>query len=107
MGLAYVRFAAERPAHYEVMFSSRNEEFEEKTWVRAGKHAFSILEDTVRDGQRTGEVREGDSNALARLIWATVHGISTLGLDGDSSSKKPSPLMKLCSDILRKGLEPR
>jgi hypothetical protein len=89
------------------MFSSCNEEREEKMWVQAGKHAFSILEDTVRDGQRTGEVREGDSNALARLIWATVHGISTLGLDGDSSSKKASPLMKLCSDILRKGLEPR
>jgi len=66
MAVAYVRFAAEHPAHFEVMFS----------WTPhrpappspAGARAFGILEQTIREGQQSGDVRPGDSTVLARLV---------------------------------------
>src|SRR5437868_1375329 len=50
MALAYVRFAAEHPAYFEVMFRSREEdEIGERS--EAGARAFGILEETIREGQ--------------------------------------------------------
>src|SRR5271170_2322431 len=61
MGLAYVRFAADHRAHFEVMFRPSDE----PRMSPAGARAFAILEDTVREGQQSGDVRAGDSTALA------------------------------------------
>jgi AcrR family transcriptional regulator len=87
MALAYVRFAAEHRAHFEVMFgSTRDPNVPGPPASEAGARAFGILEQTIRAGQEAGEIREGDSLQLARITWALVHGISMLGLEPDLSS---------------------
>lgn len=94
MALAYVKFAAEHPAHYEVMFSVAPKS-------DAGERAFSILEETIAEGQKSGEVRAGNADELARIVWSVVHGISTLRLDPGFPD-----FTLFASEIMSRGLLP-
>src|SRR5262245_64004720 len=104
MAVAYVRFAAEHPAHFEVMFSwSRNHPTQPSP---GGARAFGILEQTIREGQLSGDVRPGDSVVLARLVWAQVHGISMLRLASDLKPQGAGTrFVEFCSELLETGLE--
>lgn len=103
MAVAYVRFAAEHPAHFEVMFSWAPHQPAPPS--PAGARAFGILEQTIREGQQSGDVRPGDSTVLARLVWAEVHGVSMLRLAPDLSPKGAGTrFVEFCSEILQIGL---
>ena len=108
LALSYVRFAAKHRAHYEVMFSSAVDVSEPiRSASEAAKRAFGILEQTIREGQLNGYVREGDSVTLARHVWAHVHGISTLRLEPDLSEHGAGTLFVLfCTALLQSGLIP-
>jgi AcrR family transcriptional regulator len=95
MGLAYVRFAREHPAYYEVMFQPEGEH------VRRGEESargFAILEQTIREGQQWGDVMAGDPKEIAGLVWCMVHGICSLGLDGPGFTE-------LCLESLLRGIQ--
>lgn len=83
MGHAYVRFATAHPAHYRVMFGgfiescAKDEEF-----VKEATAAFQVLVDSLVEQQQGGLVRGDDPLLLARMIWALVHGIAMLVIDG-------------------------
>jgi len=113
MGAAYVRFAAEHRAHFDVMFHSLDAgvgtgvDMEARRQSAAGVRAFAILENTIREGQQSGDVRPGDPAALARLVWSLVHGISILRLEPDLDTLGADPRFTLfCTEILRAGLAP-
>ena len=84
MGRAYVRFALDNPSHYRVMFgvwSSR--QHDDSALQAAGTRAFQLLVDAVAALQRGGIARRDEpAVAVARYVWATVHGIAMLGIDG-------------------------
>lgn len=104
MALAYVRFASEHPAHFEVMFSWSPQQ---PSPSPAGASAFGILEQTIREGQQSGDVRAGDSVQLARLVWAQVHGVSVLRLAPNLTPKSAGTrFVEFCSEILKIGLAP-
>ena len=108
MALAYVRFATEHPAYFEVMFGWRDADEPSTAPSPAGTRAFGILEETIREGQQKGDVRSGDSVVLARLVWAHVHGVSMLRLAPDlSPNGEGRRFVELCSEILQKGLAPK
>ena len=83
MGVAYVRFAMANRSHYRVMFGGvvdnapRDEDL-----TREGTAAFNALVNAIVALQKEGEVRKEDPVQLARFIWAAVHGISMLIIDG-------------------------
>jgi len=106
MALAYVRFAAEHPAHYEVMFGSAGGRAEGiRSSGQSAARAFGILEETIRQGQQAGEVRPGNTVMLARLVWAQVHGLSTLRLEPDlSPNGAGAGFVRFCSEVLQTGL---
>jgi AcrR family transcriptional regulator len=106
MARAYVRFAAEHGAHYEVMFSwAINQEKRQLSPSAAGARAFGILEETIRMGQQAGEVRSGDSVLLARMVWSQVHGISMLRLAVDlRPGAEGRRFVDFCSEVLQTGL---
>jgi AcrR family transcriptional regulator len=106
MAVAYVRFAAEHPSYYEVMFRWAQEAgTRERAASQAGARAFGILEETIRQGQDAGELRKGDSVLLARIVWSQVHGISMLRLAPDLRSQGPGRrFLELSSEILQDGL---
>jgi AcrR family transcriptional regulator len=109
MGLAYVRFALEHPAHYRIMFGG---------YVASGKgpagvtdpdaDAFQVLVEAIKDQQRDGTIRAGDPQQLAVYIWATVHGIAMLALDGHlPPALDAETLMRFANERLRTGIRPQ
>jgi AcrR family transcriptional regulator len=106
MGLAYLRFAVERRPYYEVMFGAGCAE-ERSPGGPAARRAFEVLEAEIRAGQAAGDVRPGDSAALAKVVWALVHGIAMLRLETDfSPDGAGTKFMRLASDVLGVGLAP-
>ena len=86
MGLAYVRFAITHPSHYRVMFGGLAARHEATPADAEGAgesaDAFQVLVDAIVAEQAAGRVRREDPQALALYIWATVHGVAMLALDG-------------------------
>ena len=83
MGAAYVHFAVANPAHYRVMFGGfvdRKTDEPELDTEAAG--AFQALVDALASLQRDGIVRRDDPLEMARFVWAVVHGVAMLGIDG-------------------------
>jgi AcrR family transcriptional regulator len=72
MGRAYLRFAAERPGHYAVLFQRHLLELdpEDEVQKQVGMEVFEILVDVVR---RCG-VAEVAAFDQAFLIWMSMHG---------------------------------
>ena len=78
MGEAYVNFAVTHPSHYRFIDScSRDPEFVEQATA-----AFQVLVDSLVAQQQAGLIRRDDPVTLARFIWALVHGIAMLAIDG-------------------------
>jgi AcrR family transcriptional regulator len=105
LSVAYVRFAREYPAYFEVMFSPVGEP-ETRRRSEAGDRAFEALHQTIRDGQQTGDVRAGDSLLLACAAWAIVHGIATLQLERlFAADLPPDAFIDACSGVILTGLK--
>ncbi len=83
MATAYVQFAMTHPSHYRVMFGGFIESIaKDSELVREAEGAFQALVDALVDQQNSGHVRRDDPILMARYIWAVVHGIAMLAIDG-------------------------
>jgi hypothetical protein len=82
MAEAYVCFAVENPSHYRVMFSAPLDGAADPELSREGAAAFQVLLDALVEQQATGLVQPDAPLPLARFIWALVHGIAMLAIDG-------------------------
>ena len=82
---AYVRFALEEPATYQLMFDlSQPTAAEYPDLARAGMRARATMTRHVRDLIAEG-ILEGDPELIGRVIWAALHGAVTLHLAGNLS----------------------
>jgi len=81
---AYVRFALERPALFRIMFGEPcDRDNDERVAATAAVSAY------VRSiAQRA--FPEADAEAMATAIWALVHGLAFLYLDGKLDAPNPS-----------------
>lgn len=83
MGAAYVRFARTNPPHYRVMFGGFVEAPAHDVELEVeGQGAFQALVDAVTALQRDRVLRGEDPLLMARHVWALVHGVAMLGIDG-------------------------
>jgi AcrR family transcriptional regulator len=82
MGLAYVVFAVEHPSHYRVMFGGFVARHPDAGLLREASGAFQALVDAIVSLQQHELMRADDPVQLARFIWAVVHGIAMLAIDG-------------------------
>lgn len=90
MGGAYIRFAMANPSHYRVMFGGVVDNAPRHAdLTREATAAFQALVDSLVALQKDGSVRKDDPLQLARFIWATVHGISMLIIDGQLPHQLP------------------
>jgi AcrR family transcriptional regulator len=109
MGRAYVRFAIENQAHYQVMFGGFLED-----WSRApglpeqAEATFLLLVDAVRGEQLAGGLGAGDPVELAEMFWSVSHGVSTLGVAGQLNQTRAGieQLALGACRALRRGLSP-
>ena len=83
MGVAYVRFAVDNPAHYRVIFGGVVEPGGKEPELEAeARGAFQALVDAVASLQHDGVFIGDDPLLLATYTWALVHGIAMLAIDG-------------------------
>jgi AcrR family transcriptional regulator len=83
MGVAYVRFAVSHPSHYRVMFGGFvDAEIKDPEFIEEATTAFDVLVDALIALQQAGLVRADEPRQLAHFVWATVHGVALLGIDG-------------------------
>jgi len=83
MGAAYVKFAIANPSHYRVMFGAFKDLCERDAQLAADAQAsFQVLLDAVMLLQKDGLLRPDPPQTLAQYIWATVHGVAMLAIDG-------------------------
>jgi AcrR family transcriptional regulator len=82
MGVAYVRFAVTHPSHYRVMFGGAVHAGAGETPGDESTDAFAVLVEAIVAQQQAGFVRRDDPQQLALYVWAVVHGVAMLALDG-------------------------
>ncbi|MEP6731504.1 MAG: TetR/AcrR family transcriptional regulator [bacterium] len=81
LGLAYVDFAVDHPAHYQFMFMTTKPSVSTATDTASPeKNAYLILLDAVRAGIDAGRYRPefNDPHQLAQLMWGALHGVVAL-----------------------------
>jgi len=108
MGLAYVRFAVANPSHYRVMFGGFVKGHADPELVQEASGAFQALVDAIVALQQSGEFRRDDPLQLARVIWAQVHGIAMLAIDGqlEHQGSTVESVARLALERLRTGFGP-
>jgi AcrR family transcriptional regulator len=84
VAVAYVQFALERPALFRIMFGEPcDRDNDERTAATAAVALY--LREIVG-----GVFPEADAEAMATAIWALVHGLAFLHLDGKLDASTPS-----------------
>lgn len=90
MGHAYVQFAVAHPSHYRVMFGGFVGEHPVDPELSAESHgAFNALVDALVALQREGLVLEDEPRQQALFVWAVVHGVARLAIDGLLGAASP------------------
>jgi AcrR family transcriptional regulator len=106
MGMAYVRFAVANPSHYRVMFGGHVEANTDPDGAQEGAGAFHVLVDALLAQQAQGSVRAEDPLRLAQFVWATVHGIAMLAIDGllERQQTDVETFVRFANDRIRAGI---
>ena len=109
MAVAYVRFALRHQARFAVMFDVTRRPPIPPPQVECvtqpeGDLAFAQLEGVVREGQKNGYVRSGETMLLAQRVWAHIHGVSLLRLAVGPSGELEEDVLNRMTDLLLKGL---
>ncbi|MFF9853848.1 TetR/AcrR family transcriptional regulator [Streptomyces litmocidini] len=81
---AYVRFALEHPAMFRAMFAEPCDPTSEER-VAATAAISAYVQGIVRDAFPGAE----DTGALSTTVWALVHGLAFLHLDGKLDASSP------------------
>jgi len=72
-GLAYITFALRNPEYYTIMFNSpASIKTENRDSRQAGKDAFELLLNLVKDCREERRLPSEDSDEFALLAWSTI-----------------------------------
>jgi len=83
-GKLYIEFAKRNPNLYRLLFGKKYAHIREELLSIKDEDCsgFAALQKTIEDGQKQGILKKDDSYKQAIVIWATMHGISSLIIDG-------------------------
>lgn len=110
MGVAYVRFAVANPAHYRVMFGDYRHLCDKDPDLKAdAEAAFRVLVEAITSLQQAGLVKADDPMLQAEFVWAVVHGLAMLAIDGQlgpesSTSGELAGLIRYALQRMRTGI---
>ncbi len=85
LGHAYIEFGLKNQVYYRLMFMQRFDlifegrpEREEAPMI----DSFGVVRQAVEQAMQAGVLKKGDPEATATVIWAVVHGITSLAIAG-------------------------
>jgi len=108
---AYFNFAMRHAAYMRVMFRPELAEPVSHPVVDAAAgEAMAVLIECVQECQFRKTLKKGDSLPIVLTLWATMHGLSSLWLDGplcrlQNWHDSPDALAELVAGTLRSWLE--
>jgi AcrR family transcriptional regulator len=97
VGVAYVRFAVDHRAHFEVMFRPELHRTDDPELVRAREAARSLLYPPAAD---IANSPGGDDVRAAVAAWSLAHGLATLWLDRNLPPQLGDDPEQLARDVL-------
>ncbi|MFF2493534.1 TetR/AcrR family transcriptional regulator [Agromyces sp. NPDC058064] len=80
-GLAYVGFAVEHPAILDLMYKAKHHPEASAELVELSRASMTAVIALVAEAQARGEIREGDVERQALVVFAAVHGVAALATD--------------------------
>jgi AcrR family transcriptional regulator len=109
IGVAYVRFAYRNPAEFQIMFRPELYAVPDSEASPNRDVGHQLLVETIEDCQKAGVIARGPVEPLVLAAWSTVHGLSSLIVDGPDRSLASSvavaeTLARRCLDALEHGL---
>jgi hypothetical protein len=105
MGQAYVRFAVEHRAHYDVMFRSGLDKESDPALHGAAMAAFAPLAEMVGRIKTAGWFPGVSPEHVTGMFWSLVHGIASLWIDGSLAGVYGEHLDDLVAGVLDASLE--
>jgi AcrR family transcriptional regulator len=107
MGVAYVRFAVANSSHYRVMFGGFvDPKACDPELAAEASGAFQALVDALAALQRDAIMRGDDTLKMARFVWAVVHGVAMLAIDGQlPETDAVEELMRYSLERLQTGID--
>ncbi len=84
-GLAYVTFALQNPARFQLMFAHGKCDMRYKNLGEVAERSFKVLESAVRaaSGLKPADDMTEDAYGLLMANWSIVHGFAHLALGGE------------------------
>lgn len=108
LGHAYIEFGLRNPIYYRLMFMQRFDFlFESRREEKAPMiDSFGVLRQAVEEAMRSGVLRQGDPETTSTVIWAVVHGITSLAIAGAKrfNKKQVRESTELAMRMIREGL---
>jgi AcrR family transcriptional regulator len=98
--IAYVRFAVDNPARYRLMFGPELQRAHHPRLAKEAERGFKVIEEAIIAGQRASNFRHGSARHAASAVWACVHGLSQLLLDGQFGPPDSLDVERLAKDIV-------
>lgn len=105
LGWAYRQHALENPGYYRVMFGGVIPDFQpsDPTLDRS-RRTFQVLVDAVQACIDAKVFRLEDPEAIALVLWATVHGVVSLELAGSFREAERQPIFERAMRTVAMGL---
>jgi AcrR family transcriptional regulator len=82
LGAAYLEFACARPWLYRLLFSAEGHKLPQVPGAKAGAESFSVLLRVATRAHQAGWRAGEKPQDLAAGLWAFVHGLSLLRIEG-------------------------
>jgi AcrR family transcriptional regulator len=110
IGLAYVRFAHEHSAEYRVMFGAELAQRDDLPGLlQQSRSVIEFVAHGIAELQKAGVVGPGEPRTLAVTVWAVLHGLVMLSLDGQTAASGLSvdELVEEATRMIMFGMAPR
>lgn len=98
--LAYIRFAQKSPGHFKVMFAQNLQRAGQQQAQQLADEIFEqilrlVQEFKTQNSHVQGLAARAEPREVARIAWATLHGLAQLGISGQISLQGKSELEHL------------
>lgn len=86
IGMAYVRFAVERPSHFQVMFDPAIHRRQNPAVDSPADRCFRLLAEAVHEAAKNKNARSKET--LTAALWALMHGHAMFAMDDAFTNMK-------------------
>ncbi len=100
-GAAYIDFALNNRARFEVMFRPEVLNRDDPDYVAAARLSASLLTELVIAAQEAGWARGRETESVVLAMWGVVHGLATLANQGNLANRGPAKAHGVTEELLQ------